>query len=99
MVALAIDREQLRGDLKTGAAYALLFGFAMAYLGTVFEIRGITDFLPAVADKVVAVFFLCFYAYWWRSSIYGLAKTVAALPKRAYDRYTVEENAGTSGSN
>lgn len=98
VIALAIDREQLRDDLKTAAAYTLLFGILVGYMGAVFEIIGITDFLPILADKVVAVLILSVYAYWWRSTLYRIAKTVAALPKRVCDRYTVEENAGGSGT-
>lgn len=98
MVALAVDREQLRSDVKTVGAYLLLFGIVIGQFGAVLEMIGVTNFLPALGDFIVSGLVLALYAYIWKDEIRLLAEKVCLIPGRLYNRYTVEENAGNSGS-
>lgn len=98
MIALAIDREQLRSDLKVTAAYFALFVFIAAYLGGIIEVVGAVDFLPVIWDKAIAVFLLIFNVFVWKDEIQMIGAKFCRVPAQAYQRYTVEENAGGSGT-
>lgn len=98
MIVLAIDREQLRQDIKTAAAYLTLVGLVALYFALLIELLGIIDVVPPIGDKAIGVLMLAFYAYVWRDKIRWGIRRIRQVPEKVHQRYSLEESAGGSGT-
>ena len=96
MIPLEVDREQLRKDGKKAAAYLVLFSIVVGFFAATLEIIGVFDVVPPIVDKVIAVVLLIFYVFTWKDELKMVGAKLGRLPSQIQQRYTVDENAGTS---